>query len=84
MSIMIFSPGPIVLFRTERKISSYLVRAKLDPLERTVDSKQCKKRRFEVCTNVTEADTFSSTATGESFQINHKLYCYDKNLFVKM
>ena len=54
MSIMIFSPGPIVLFRTERKISSYLVRAKLDPLERTVDSKQCKKRRFEVSTNVTD------------------------------
>ena len=49
------------------------MRAKLYPLGRTVDSKQRKKRRCKVCNNVTKTDTFSSTATDETFQINHKL-----------
>ena len=53
----VFSPGPMVLFRSARRISSYLVRAKLYPLERFVGSRQCKKRRCEICTNVTETDT---------------------------
>ena len=56
------------------------MRAKLYLLERTVRSRQCKKRRCEVCTNVTEAYTFSCTVTGETFQINHKLNCDDKYL----
>ena len=30
----VFTPGPIVSYRSARKISSYLVRAKLYPLER--------------------------------------------------
>ena len=68
----VFSPG--------LEISSYLVRAKLHPLERCVGSRQCKKRRCEVCTNVTETDTFSSTVTGETFQINHELNCYNNCL----
>ena len=44
----VFSPEPMVSFRSARRISSYLVRAKLDPLERFVGSKQCKKQRCEV------------------------------------
>ena len=43
-----FSPGPIVSFRSARKLSSYLVRAKLYPLERKVGSSKCGKRRCEV------------------------------------
>ena len=66
----VFSPGLMVSFRSARRISSYLVRAKLYPLE----------RRYEVCTNVTETDTFSSTVTGDTFQINHELNCDDKCL----
>ena len=66
----VFSPGLMVSFRSARRISSYLVRAKLYPLE----------RRYEVCTNVTETDTFSSTVTGDTFQINHELNCDDKYL----
>ena len=54
--------------------------AKLYPLERSVGSRQCKKRRCEVCTNVTERDTFSSTVTGSTLQINHELNCDDKGL----
>ena len=37
----IFSPGPMVSFRSERKLSSYLVRAKLYPLQRKVGSSKC-------------------------------------------
>ena len=70
----------MVSFRSASRISSYLVRAKLYPLERCVGSRQYKKRRCEVCTNVTETDTFSSTVTGETFQINHELNCDDKCL----
>ena len=40
----IFSPGFIVSFRSARRISSYLVRAKLYPLERCLGLSQCKKR----------------------------------------
>ena len=76
----LLSPGTTVSFRRARRISSYLVRAKLYPLERCVGSRQYKKRRCEVCTNVTETDTFSSTVTGETFQINHELNCDDKCL----
>ena len=39
-----FTPGPMVSFRTSRKLSSYLVRAKLYPLERTVGSRKCSKK----------------------------------------
>ena len=37
----VFTPGPMITFRSARKLSSYLVRAKLYPLERTVDSCKC-------------------------------------------
>ena len=58
----------------ERKISSYLVTAKLYPLERTVGSRQCKSHRYEVCT-VRETDTFSSTVTDERiFEYNCLIY----------
>ena len=76
----VFSPGTMALFRSARKVSSYLLRAKLYPLERFVGSWQCKKDRCEVCTNLTETDTFSRTVTGETFQINHELNCDGKYL----
>ena len=43
-------------------------------------SKGCGKKRCEVCVNVCETDTFTSTVTGETFKINHKLNCDDKCL----
>ena len=76
----VFSPGPVVSFRITSRISSCLVRAKLYPLERCVGWRQFKKRRCEVFTNVTETDTFSSTVTGETFQINHEINGDDKCL----
>ena len=72
-----FTPGPIVSYRSPRKISSYLVTAKLYPLERKAGSEKCGKSRCEVCLNIQEADTFRSTTTDESFKINHNLNCDD-------
>ena len=77
----VFTPGPIVSYRSARKINSYLVRAKLYPLERKVGSEKCGKSRCEVCLNIQETDTFTSTATGECFKINHKLNC-DNNCLI--
>ena len=76
----VFPVAPIVSFKSAWKLGSYLVRAKLYPLERTVGSFKCNKPRCEVCINVIEVDTFTSTATGESFKINHKFNCDDKCL----
>ena len=75
----VFTPGPTVSYRKARKIS-YLVRAKLYPLERKFGSEKCDKSRCEVCLNIEETDTFMSTTTGGSFKINHKLNCDDNSL----
>ena len=53
----VFTAGPILPFRSAMKISSYLVSAKLCPLERTVSFKKCDKSRFEDCLNIEETDT---------------------------
>ena len=57
----VFTPGRIVSYRCAKKISSYLVRAKLYPLERKVGSENCGKSRCEVCLNIQETDLFTST-----------------------
>ena len=75
-----FTPVPMVSYRSSRKLSSYLIRAKLYPIERIVGSKGCGKKCCEVCVNVCETDTFTSTVTGETFKINHKLDCDNKCL----
>ena len=41
-----------------KKLSIYLVRGKLYPLERTVGSWKCIKKRCKVCKNVQNSDTF--------------------------
>ena len=76
----VFPIASIVSFKSARKLSSYLVRAKLYPLQRTVGSFKCNKPRCEVCINVIETDTFTRTVTGESFKINHKFNCDDRYL----
>ena len=76
----VFTPAPMISFRSARKLSSYLVRAQLYPLERTVGSVQCKRKRCQTCHNVKEIETFTSTTTGKTFKINYKLNCNDKGL----
>ena len=67
-------------FRSARKISSYLVRAKLYPLERRVGSFKCWGRRSQVCLNVTETETFTSTSTNQTYKINHEFNCNESSL----
>ena len=71
----LFSPGSMVLFWGARKLSSYLVRAKVYPLERKVGSCGCGKRRCQVCLKVTETDSFTSTSTNKTYKINHLFNC---------
>ena len=42
----VFMPGPMITFRSARKLSSYLVRAKLYPLERTVSLSKVNDVKF--------------------------------------
>ena len=75
-----FTPGPMIFFRTSRKLNSYLVRDKLYPAERSVGSRKCNKKRCKVCENVQNSDAFRSSVTSETFKINHRLTCDDKCL----
>ena len=59
----VFTPGPMASFRSAKKNSSYLVRAKLYPLERRVGSFKCQGRPRQVGLNVTETEAFTSTST---------------------
>ena len=76
----VFTPKPMISFRSARKMSSYLVRVKLYSEERTRGSFKCGSKRCEVCLNVNETSTFDSTVTGETYIINHKFNCNDKCL----
>ena len=69
-----------VFTRNARKLSSYLVRAKLYPLERKRGSYKCGSSRCQVCNNIEEIEIFSSTVTRETYKINHHLCCNDKCL----
>ena len=44
-----FTPGPMVSFKRSRKISSYLVRAKFYPVERSVGYFNCKRPHCQFC-----------------------------------
>ena len=48
-----FTTVPMMSFQGERKLSSYLVRAKLFPIERSTGSFKCNGKRCQVCINVT-------------------------------
>ena len=70
---MVFTPGPMISFCSARKLSSYLVRAKLYPIEWTVRSFKCNGKRCQTCLNVNKTDRFISTTTGERCKINISL-----------
>ena len=76
----VFTPKPMISFRSARKMASYFVRAKLYPEEWTKGSFKCGSKRCEVCLNVNETSTFTSTVLGETYIINHKFNCNDKCL----
>ena len=63
-----------------RKLNSYLISAKLYPLEITVGSFKCKGKRRQVCNNITEADSFTCSNDQLNFKINHRFDCNEKCL----
>ena len=63
----VFTPKHTISFQSVRKLSSFSVRAKFYPNERTVGSYMCGGKRCEVCINV---DVFTSTVTGGTY-ISH-------------
>ena len=71
----VFTPKAMISFRSARRLSSYLVRAKLYPTERIVGSYKCGWKRCKVCINVYETSTFTSTVTAETYIINHRFDC---------
>ena len=56
-----FMPGPMATFRSSRKLSSCLVRAKLYSLKRVTGLCKCHGKRWAVCLNVNERSTFISS-----------------------
>ena len=76
----LFTLGPLASFRSAMKISSYLVRAKFYPLERRVVSFKCGVKQCQVCLNVTETETFTSTSTNHTYKINHEFNCNESSL----
>ena len=71
----VFTLRPMVSSCSARKLSSYLVRAKLYPLERTVGSYKCKGKRCQLCNNITETDSFTCSNDHLNYKINHKFDC---------
>ena len=70
----VFMPGPMVKFRSSRKLSSYLVRAKLYPPERLTGSCKCHGNRA-MCLNFNETSTFICSVIHETYKINRKFDC---------
>ena len=71
----VFMPGSMVTFRSIRKLSSYLVRAKLYPLERVTALCKCHGKLCAMWLNFKETLTFTSSVTHETFKINHTFDC---------
>ena len=75
----VFTPKPMVSFRSSHKISSYLVRVTLYPIERTVGSFGCGSKRSEVCKYILKLILLLVVSL-EKHKINHRLDCNDKCL----
>ena len=65
----------------DHKLGSYDQKAKSYSLHRKVGSEKCAKSWCEICDNMTDTNTFTSTVIGESFKINHQLN-YDERCVI--
>ena len=72
----------VISFCSARKMSSYLVRVKLYPEERTKGSFKCGGKRCEVCLSVNETSTFTSTVTGEIILLSTNLIVMASAYFI--
>ena len=64
--INVFRLGPMFSFWGARKLSSYLLKAKIYPLKRSVGS----FKRCQACMNVTESNTFPRSIEKKEHVIN--------------
>ena len=76
----VFTSKPMISSRSARKLSSYMVRVKRYPTKRIVGSYKCGGKRCEVCINVNQTLTFTSTVTGETYIINQTFDCNERCL----
>ena len=77
----VFELGITVLFWSPRNLRSYLVRAKLYPVERKTGSCKCNGKTCQVCFNVSETETISSTVAHILYKINQRIDCNDIYLY---
>ena len=70
----------MVSYWSARKLSGYLVWAKLYPIESEVGSCKCNGESCEVCKNVLETDKFTCSNDQTTYKMNHKLDCNEKCL----
>ena len=75
-----FTLKPMISLRSARNQSSYLVRAKVYSTKRTEGSYNCHRKRCEVCINVNETSTFTSTVTGDTYMIKDRFDCNERCL----
>ena len=75
-----FTAQPMVSYQRACKLSNYLVRVKLYPVERKVGSCKCNGKRSELCKNVLETDTFPCSNDQTTYKISHELDCNEKCL----
>ena len=73
-----FAPVLMISFWGARKLSGYLVRTKLYPLESLVGLFKCNDKRCQVCMNVTESNTFYRSVDEKEYFINHSFNCNKK------
>ena len=74
----VFSLQPMVSFESARKFSSYLVWAKLYPVERKLDSCKCKGNQCQVFQSISETDNFTCSNDSTTYKIKHKFDCKKK------
>ena len=60
----------MISYRSARKLSCYLVRAKLYPIERKVGSCKCNGKRCEACKKILETDTFACSNVQNNYLQN--------------
>ena len=65
----VFSPPPMVSYRSARKIKYYIVRSKLYLAERKVGCRRCGNSRCQVCKSINVTDEFTSLTTKRTYKI---------------
>ena len=68
----VFTPKTMVSFCSTRKLSSYLVRAKLYSLERKGGSFKCKGQSCLTCLNVDETGFFASCIKSKEGRVQNQ------------